>query len=80
MPATVVDMDVIWRLVVASLAGGIGAATTFSVVILGATRFVDLRRGGRSVAAGLFAALSVLALAIFVAGIVYGVSVVSSKS
>jgi hypothetical protein len=80
MLAVIVDTKVLWKLVVASLAGGIGASLSFSLVILGATRFVDLRREGRSVSAGVFVALSVLAFAVFVAGVVYGVTVVSHKS
>jgi hypothetical protein len=61
-------LDVIW----VSLAGAVGGTAAFSVAILGATHFVDMRREGRSVEAGMFAVVTGLALAIFLGGAVLG--------
>jgi hypothetical protein len=76
----VVDVDVLWRLIVASLAGGLGVSLAFSIVIYGATRFVDLRRDGRTVLAGAFALVAALALAAVFAGVIYGITVLAHKS
>ena len=78
--ATVIDVQVLWKLVASSLAGGIGVTFAFSVAIYGATRFVDLRRGGHSIFAGAFAAIAVLALAAVAAGVVWAVSILAEKS
>ena len=67
--ATVIDVQVLWKLVASSLAGGVGVTFAFSVAIYGATRFVDLRRDGHSIFAGAFAAIAVLALAAVAAGV-----------
>ena len=75
----VIDLDVLWRLVVGSLAGGFGATLAFSLVIYGATRFVDLRRAGHGIVAGAFGLLAVVALAAVLAGMVYGVSILTNK-
>ena len=78
--ATVIDVQVLWKLVASSLAGGIGVTFAFSVAIYGATRFVDLRRDGHSIFAGAFAAIAVLALAAVAAGVVWAVSILAEKS
>lgn len=75
----VVDTDVLWRLIAASLAGGLGVSLAFSIVIYGATRFVDLRRDGRAVLAGAFALVAALALAAVFAGVIYGVTILAHK-
>jgi hypothetical protein len=49
-------------------------------VIYGATRFVDLRRDGRTVLAGAFALVAALALAAVFAGVIYGITVLAHKS
>ena len=74
-----IDFDVLWRLVVGSLAAGFGATLAFSLVIYGATRFVDLRRDGHGIVAGAFGLLAVIALAAVLAGMVYGVWILTNK-
>ena len=78
--ATLVDVQALWKLVVGSLAGGIGVTLAFSIAVYGATRFVDLRRDGHSIFAGAFAALAAVALAAVAAGVVYAISILAHKS
>jgi hypothetical protein len=77
--ATVVDtkalLDVVWS----SLLAGVGIAALFSLAIVGATRFSDMRRDGRMLEAGMFAALMALALGASAAAVVLGVVVMASK-
>jgi hypothetical protein len=77
--ATVVDtkalLDVVWS----SLLAGVGLAAMFSLAIVGATRFSEMRRDGRMLEAGMFAALMALALGASAAAVVLGVVVMASK-
>ena len=79
MSATVVDtkalLDVVWS----SLLAGVGIAALFSLAIVGAARFSDMRRDGRMLEAGMFAALMALALGASAAAVVLGVVVMASK-
>jgi hypothetical protein len=77
--AAIVDWDALLEVVVASFVAGIGAPSAFAIAILGAARFADFRSDGRSVAAGLFAALTVAALAFCAAAVVFGIVLVASK-
>ena len=77
--ATVVETKELLQTVVASLIAGVGITTVFSVAIWGGTRFVDLSRGGRPLAAGAAAALGVLALLATVGAVVVGIVVMTSK-
>ncbi len=78
--AAIVDGGVLWRLVVAALGGGIGVTLAFSLVILGSTRSLELRRDGRMVGAGAFALLAAVALLAVAVGVVYGVSLLAQKT
>lgn len=80
LPATIVDTHVLWKLVTASIVGGIGGTVAFALVIYGATRSAELRRNGQIALAGVFATIAGLALAVTLAGVVYGVSILSQKS
>ena len=51
----------------------------FSLAILGATRFSDLRRHGRSTEAAVFGVLTALALAACAGAIVYGIVLIQAK-
>ena len=51
MIATVVDWAALRDVVVASLVAGVGVTVAFSLAILGATRFADMRRDERVVGA-----------------------------
>jgi hypothetical protein len=74
-----VDLNVLWRLVLGSVAGGVGLTIAFSVVIYGAARFVDLRRGHHHALAGLFGLLALVALAVVAGGTLYGISILADK-
>ena len=69
-------VDVIW----ASLLAGVGVTAVFSVGILGASRSVELRRDGHTAAAGAYAVLTVLAFAVVVAAMAFGIVVMTQKA
>lgn len=75
----VVDWGAVLEVVWTSLAGGIGITAAFAMVILGATRAVDLRRDGHAVAAGAYAALMALGFATVVAAVVFGIVVMTQR-
>ena len=78
--ATIVQTDVLWKLIVSALVAGVGITAVFALAIYGGTRFVDLRRADRDVAAWAFGTLAVLAVAAFAAAVAFGIVVMSSKS
>ncbi|MDQ6914554.1 MAG: hypothetical protein M3155_01930 [Actinomycetota bacterium] len=78
--AAIVQTDVLWKLVVAALAAGVGITAVFALAIYGSTRFVDQRRAGRTAAAYAYAALAGLALAAFAGAVALGIVVMTSKS
>jgi uncharacterized membrane protein YidH (DUF202 family) len=65
--------------VLGALAGGVIVTIAFSLVILGVTRFDDLRRVGRRGTATAYGALGVLAALAAVGTIVLGLILVTSK-
>lgn len=79
MVATIVEGKELAQTVVASLVAGVGVTTVFSVAIWGGTRFVDLSRSGRPLAAGAAAVLGALALLATLAAVVVGIVVMTSK-
>jgi cytochrome c biogenesis protein CcdA len=77
--STIVDTTTLLDLVGVSLLAAVGVTAAFSLAILGATRFSDLRRDGRAVEAAAFGALTALALAACVGAIVYGIIEIQAK-
>jgi hypothetical protein len=77
--ATLVETKELAETVIASVIAGVGITTIFSVAIWGGTRFADLSRGGRPLAAGAAAALGGLALLATLAAVVVGILVMTSK-
>jgi hypothetical protein len=67
--------EVVW----VSLVAGIAITTIFSLVIRWGASYDAARREGRDGAALLYAGMSVLALAAFLAGVVLGVHIMLSK-
>jgi hypothetical protein len=65
--------------VLGALVGGLIVTIAFSLVILGVTRFDDLRRVGRRGAATAYATLGVLAALAATGTVVFGLIVVISK-
>ena len=79
MTVFAVDAHLLWQVVWVSLLAGVGITTTFSFVILGATRAGDARRAGRAGAAAAYAAFAVLAFGLVGVGVVLGVQAMISK-
>jgi hypothetical protein len=77
--AVVVETKELLQTIVASLVAGVGITVVFSLAIWGVARFADLSRADRPLAAGAAAAMTALALLATLAGVVFGVVVMSSK-
>jgi cytochrome c biogenesis protein CcdA len=77
--STIVDTEKLLDLVGVSLVAAVGVTAAFSLAILGATRFSDLRRDGRAVEAAFFGVVTALALAACVGAIVYGIVEIQTK-
>ena len=80
MLATVVETRELVSTVLASLVAAVGVTAAFSMLILGAARFADLRRNDRPLLAAGAGTLMVLGLLATAAGIVIGIIVMTSKS
>jgi uncharacterized membrane protein YjfL (UPF0719 family) len=65
--------------VLGALVGGVIATIAFSFVILGVTRFDDMRRVGRRGAATAYGTLGVLAALAAIGTVVFGLILVTSK-
>ncbi len=79
MLATVVDTEALLKTVAAAFVAGVGVTMIFSLAILGATRFAELSRDGRPVAAASSGALTIVALAAAAAAVTFGIVVMTSK-
>lgn len=79
MLATIVDWKTLGEVAIASFIAGVGIATAFSFAIVGATRMVDMRRDGRGIEAGAYAALMIVGLTVSGAGVAFGVIVMTTK-
>lgn len=79
MLGVIVDIEKLVEVAIVSLVGGVGVTISFSLAILGATRFVDLRRDGRPIEAGAYAILMALGLAISLAAVAFGLIVMTTK-
>ena len=79
MLATVIDTSALWQTIVAAFVAGVGTIFVFSLAILGAARFADASRDGRTFEAAAFATLGVLGLLATAAAIVAGVIVMTTK-
>jgi hypothetical protein len=66
-------VDVIW----VGLVAGVGITAAYSFVVLGTGGYAEARRAGRGGFG--WAALAVIALSVFVAGVVLGVKIMLSK-
>jgi hypothetical protein len=77
--AEIVDANALLNVVWASFAAVIGGTISFSMAIIGATRFGELRRAGRPAEAGAFAAIGILGALVFVAAAVLGLTLMIDK-
>lgn len=78
-PLAAVDWDALLQVVWVSLLTGIGVTAVFAVAIYGATRAVDLSRDGRAAEAGLFGAVSVVALLVVGGAVIFGIVAMTDK-
>jgi hypothetical protein len=79
MLATIVDTKALFDVVWASLAAGVGGTTAFSLALVGATRFSDMRRAGRGTEAVMFAVLGIVSLSLCLGAVVLGFVIIISK-
>ena len=79
MLGSIVDWETLGEVAVFSLLAGVGVTLAFSLAIVGATRMVEMRRDGRGVEAGAYAALMIIGLAASGAAVVFGIIVMTTK-
>jgi hypothetical protein len=80
LASNLVDWGTLGKVALASLASGVGVTIVFSLAIVGAARFADMRRDGRALEAGAYAVMLALALAVVAAAVVLGIVVMAKKS
>lgn len=74
-----IDTTALWETVAAAFVAGVGTTFVFSLAILGAARFTEANRDGRTLHSALFGGLAVLGLLATAGAIVVGVIVMTSK-
>jgi hypothetical protein len=79
MLATIVDTKALWETVVGATAAGLGTILVFSLAILGAARFGEANREGRTLEASIYVLLALIGLLATAAAVVFGVIVMTSK-
>jgi hypothetical protein len=79
LASKLIDTEALLKVVWVSLAAGVGGTAAFSLAIFGAARFADLRRGGRALESGMFAAVAAISLAICFAGVAIGLYAIINK-
>ena len=77
--AVVVETKQLLETILASLIAGVGMTVVFSVAIWGIARFADLSRNERPLAAGAAATLAGLALVVTLAGVAFGIVIMTRK-
>jgi len=77
--SAIADVDTLLELVYSGLAAGLGLTVAFALLIYGLTRSGDMRRADRTIAAGAYAAIGVLALLACLGLVVVGLVVMTSK-
>jgi formate/nitrite transporter FocA (FNT family) len=79
MFASIVDTGDLLELLWTAALAGVAVTAIFAVAIVGATRAVDMSRGGRPVGAAVFGLVGALALAGVGAAIAFGIVVMTQK-
>jgi hypothetical protein len=77
--AKIVDTHALLNVIWISFALGVGGTAAYSLAIVGATRFAELRRTGHALEAGVFAALTLGAAAACAGAIVLGIVAIVGK-
>jgi hypothetical protein len=75
----IVDWATLGKVVAAALVAATSVTIAFALAILGATRFAEMRRSGRTLEATGFAALAIAGAAVTTAAIVGGIIVMTTK-
>jgi hypothetical protein len=80
MPAlAVVEVQALMQVVLAALLAGVGVTVLFSLVIYCTTRAAELQRDGAVIVATILGALALLGLVACVAGVAFGIQVMTTK-
>ena len=79
MIATVVDVEALLKVIVASLVAGIGITAVFSIAVHGATRSSDMRHSDRPVAASAYGVLAVVGTLACLAAVAFGIVLLTRK-
>jgi hypothetical protein len=77
--STVVDTKALEDAVLWGFAAGIGVTTLFTLAVVSAARFTDLRRSERVALAALNAVVALVALAGFLVAIGFGIKIMTTK-
>jgi hypothetical protein len=77
--ATVVDWDALVEVIWVSFVAGIGVTAAWAASILGAARWLDFGRNGRTGEAAVFGLLALLGAGVVLAAVVFGVVVMTQK-
>jgi hypothetical protein len=73
------DWSALRDVVLASLTAVVGSTIAFSFAILGATRFAETRRDGKTLAAGAYGLVVAVCLAASLGAVAFGLVVMLSK-
>ena len=79
LASQLIDTQALWNVIWVSFLAAVGGTAAFSVGIGSATRFVDLRREGRAVEAGVFATLAAIAVLLCLGGVALGIYEIINK-
>lgn len=77
--ATIVETKELLETVAVSVIAGVGVTIVFSIAVYGATRFADLSRDQRPIAATAAVVTAVFAFAVCVAAVVVGIVAMTHK-
>jgi hypothetical protein len=79
MLATIIETKELLQTVAVSLIAGVGVTAVFAILIFGVARSADMVRDDRPALAAAAGGLAVVALAIVVASITFGIVVMTQK-
>ena len=74
-----IEWDKLVQVIWVSMIAGVLVTAVFSTVIYAGARSSEARRNGQGAAAAAFGALATIAMLVFLAGLVFGVSVILTK-
>jgi hypothetical protein len=79
LASTIVDTDALLKVIWVSFAAGVGGTAAFSIAIVGAARYAELRRERRGAEAGAFALVAAIGLGVCLAAVALGLYVIIEK-